>query len=113
MAVKEAKSFRELIVKELTDKFKKSPTLIFSSFSGLKSKELEGLRRDLKSSSSGYMVVKNTLTKRALKKAKLEDFTGLINGSEGSAGIAFAKDDAISCTKSVVKFINYQSSLNW
>ena len=44
MAVKEAKSFRELIVKELTDKFKKSPTLICSSFSGLKSKELEGLR---------------------------------------------------------------------
>ena len=39
-----------------------------------------------------------------LKKAKLEDFTDLINGSEGSAGIAFTKDDAISCTKSIVKF---------
>ncbi len=101
VAIKESKNFRELIVKELVNKFKKSQTIVVSSFSGLKNKELEELRKSLKSASSDYIVVKNTLSKQAVKKVKLDDLADLF---EGSVGIAFSGEDAVAFAKSLVKF---------
>jgi len=91
---------KKFIVNEIKEKFEKSPDFIFTNYKGLSSSDLEKLRKKLNASSSRYLVMKNSLAKRALSELEIKDLDKYI---EGEVGIGFA-NDIIATSKALVDF---------
>jgi large subunit ribosomal protein L10 len=83
-------------VKELTDRLKKADGALLAEFRGLKVQEIKELRRKLTEHGAEFRVVKNTLTRLAVKDAELDGLLPLI---EGSTAITFIKGDPIEAAK--------------
>lgn len=88
-------------VKELEKKLKDHPNLLLTNYQGLTTPELNELRAKLKPLSCEYGIVKNTLTKIALKNVGLEEFSKYFTGP---TALAFQKGDPITLSKIVVEF---------
>lgn len=92
---------KERMLKEVLDSFKSHPDFIITTFMGSSVSDLESLRKNLKKSSSDYMVVKNSILKVAFEKMKLAEEVQKI---ESGMGISFGGGDIISTCKTVVTF---------
>lgn len=92
---------KELAVQELTDKMKSTNGVVITEYQGLTVLELSELRAKLRPLRCEYKVVKNTLTKRALKDLGLEDFSQYF---QGPTAIAIENGDPVACTKVLVDF---------
>ena len=88
-------------VKALEEKLKQRPNLVATSYQGLTTPELNDLRAKLKPLNSVYGVVKNTLTRIALKNIGLEKFADHFTGP---TAIAFQKGDPAALSKVIVEF---------
>ncbi|MGH9197009.1 MAG: 50S ribosomal protein L10, partial [Acidimicrobiia bacterium] len=85
-------------VKELKDRFEQADAALLAEFRGLKVEEMKELRRELRAAGADFKVVKNTLTRIAVKASDLE---GLLPFLEGSTAIAFVKGDAVAAAKGI------------
>jgi len=94
-------NWKELMVTELTDRFKGSDNFYLSSYIGLKSEDMNELRRTLEAHSSTYIVLKNSIAKIALKNAGLNELSGLITGC---IGVTLTGDDPVGIAKILAKF---------
>ena len=83
-------------VRELKEKFEKSPSVLLAEFRGLKVQQAKELRRALAEGNAEFKVVKNTLTRIAVTEADLE---GLLPMLEGSTAITFIKGDPVAAAK--------------
>ena len=101
VSVKKVSIYKKKIVNELTSRISKSKNVFVTNFSGLKNKEIESLRDALRGVSSEYLVVKNSLTKQALKDTKLVELTQFV---DGAIGITFGASDSVSESKALVGF---------
>jgi len=102
VAIKEAKV---KAVEEIRDKFGRCRTAILTDFRGLNVTEITQLRRKLKEQGVEYKVVKNTLTKIAIKDF---DFH-LDEYLEGPTAIAFSYEDPVAPAKILTEFAkNYK-----
>ena len=100
---------KELLVKELTNRFQQAKVLIVTKIKGLGAMEVNQLRRKLDAHSGQYLVVKNRLAKLALKDSNLSEGLGLI---EGSVGIVISKESPESISKPLVDFGKKHPALN-
>src|SRR5207248_8571464 len=80
------KSDKERVVAELTERLRRSETLIVADYRGLTMTEIDGLRGELLKHGARLSVVKNTLTRRAAEAAGVEGLLALL---EGPTAIAF------------------------
>lgn len=80
-------------VTELTDKVAKAKSIVLADYTGLKHKQLEDLRKNLKKLDAQFVVTKNTLLARA----------GLPKG-EGSTAALFSFSDEVAPLKELLKF---------
>jgi large subunit ribosomal protein L10 len=87
-------------VAELTEEFHTSAGAVLTEYRGLSVKQLQELRRSLGDNAS-YSVVKNTLTKIAVRDAGVESFDGLLTGP---SAIAFIKGDPVEAAKGLRDF---------
>jgi len=94
------------MLKELLEKFEFSPNFIVTNYKGLRSAEIEKLRKDLQSSASGYFVVKNSIAKRAFDRMKMDEMAQFV---KGELGIGFA-GDIIAASKTFVDFAKSHDS---
>ena len=74
---------------------------IASDCGALSSKEIEDLRAKLKKTSSNYLVVKNSLCKRAFSEIGIK---GLDEHFEGTCGVTFGESDPVIASKVLVDF---------
>ena len=81
---------KEAVVQELTDKFKNASALYLADFKGMDMETTTSLRKKFSSEDIEYKVVKNTLSKIALKNAGIE---GLDNHFKGVTAIAMTNAD--------------------
>ena len=88
-------------VKALEKKFKESPNLVVTTYQGLTTPELNDLRAKLKPLNSEYGIVKNTLTRIALKNVGLEKFADHFTGP---TAVAFQSGDPAALSKIIVDF---------
>ena len=72
-------------VAELTDKLGRATSAIITDYRGLTVKQLEELRTKLRSDGIDYVVVKNTLARRAAEQAGVGDFSSVLVGPVGLA----------------------------
>ena len=77
------------IVKNTTERFKKSSGIYFTSYTGIDVQTITNLRKSFRESNVEYVVTKNTLTKRAAKEAGYENLDDILTGQ---VGIAFSED---------------------
>ena len=96
------KSEKEVMIKELNEKFARARTAIVAEFSKLNVDTVTRLRKKLRDSGVDYKVLKNTLAKRAAKGTPVEvvsdDFTGPV-------AIAIGYDDVVVPAKVLQEFI--------
>jgi large subunit ribosomal protein L10 len=86
-------------VKELTERFKSSSGAMFADFRGLTVKDATELRRALRTAQTNFAVVKNTLTRLAVRDAGLEEALPLL---DGPTAVAFIGGDAVGGAKAVL-----------
>ncbi len=92
----------EEIVKEISERYKKSNSLCFTKFSGLKAAQLNDLRRSLKRKNAELKVFKNTLIKKALAdETKGENIDELM---EGPTALVFGYEDPLHPLKIISDF---------
>ncbi len=92
---------KELAVQELSEKIKNNNGIILTEYHGLTVAEVSELRAKLRPHRCEYKVVKNTLTKKALKDAGLEEFNSYF---VGPTAIAIENGDPVSAAKVLVDF---------
>ena len=94
------KKQKEEVVKDLADKIKRQKSLIFTDAKGVKVKDIQKIRRELKKLEAEYKVAKKTLMEIALKKEKKEIDLSQYSGSLASS---FGYKDPISLIKVLTK----------
>ena len=78
------------IVKEATDRFKKSSGVYFTKYTGIDVQTITNLRKSFRDNQVEYVVTKNTLTKIAAKEAGYENiFDDILSGQ---IAIAYSED---------------------
>jgi len=98
-------------VNELSEKIKKSRSIIFADYTGLKHKQLETLRKTLKKTGAEFVVVKNKLLERSLRQAQgklLETNADTVSPmlKENTATL-FTYDDEEAGLKELLKFFKH------
>src|SRR5213592_3546173 len=94
------KEDKERVVAELTEKLRRSETLIVADYRGLTMPQIDSLRSRLLEHGARFSVVKNTLTRRAAEAAGADQLLALL---EGPSAIAFieADGDAVAVAKAL------------
>ena len=73
------------MVAELTEKLSRATSAVVTDYRGLTVKQLEELRGQLRAQGIEYVVVKNTLARRAADAAGVGQFNGALTGPVGLA----------------------------
>ncbi|HOW28954.1 MAG TPA: 50S ribosomal protein L10 [Elusimicrobiota bacterium] len=102
------KKQRQETVEKLTETLKGASGLVLAEYQGLKTQEFEELRAKLRPLKGECKIVKNTLTKRALKNMGLEEFNSFF---KGQSALIIEKNDVINSTKLVVEFSKAHENL--
>jgi large subunit ribosomal protein L10 len=88
-------------VKVLAEKFKAMKGMIMTEYHGLSVAQISELRNQLRKNGCEYLVVKNTLSKIALKEVGIESANEYF---EGPTAIVVESDDPVSPAKIVSEF---------
>ncbi|HEV8198311.1 MAG TPA: 50S ribosomal protein L10 [Gemmatimonadales bacterium] len=96
-----SKAERQDQVAVLTDRFKGSPDIYVTDFSGLSVGKITELRRRLRAAGARYVVVKNTLAQRALAANQI---TVLDEHLAGPTGLVVAGKDPLAAAKVISDF---------
>lgn len=89
------------VVDQATEKYGKSAGVLFTEYRGLKTGELQALRKQLRAKGGELQVIKNTLFRKALgedSQKLTEDLTS------GPTAIAFIYENEADCAKVVMDF---------
>ena len=93
---------KESMVKEISRRLSGKDTFIITNYRGLSAKDMNELRKELRRISGEYLVVKDSMVKRALAESPAKSAAEFI---EGEVGIAIDnKNDATDISKILVKF---------
>ena len=82
------------VVAELTERLRRSESLIVADYRGLTMTEIDALRGELLRHGARFSVVKNTLTRRAAEEAGMQALLELIDGPTAIAFIGVDGDPA-------------------
>jgi large subunit ribosomal protein L10 len=96
------KSEKEVVIKELNDKFARAKSAILAEFAGVDVHTVTNLRKKLREGKVEYKVLKNTLAKRAAKGTPLELIS---DGFVGPCAVALSYDDVVAPAKILTEFI--------
>ncbi len=92
---------KEIIIRELDKELKNYSTYFVTQQGKTSAFALDGLRTRLRKTKGRYIVVKNSLAKKAFEKNKIEK---LPEGLSGTCGIAFSNGDPVAPSKILMEF---------
>jgi len=98
---------KKYMVSELAEKISKTPSFVITNYKGTASGEMEELRKALHRVSAGYVVVKNSILKRAFDRAGIKDVDSHI---KGEVGISLMSEDIVAAAKALVDFSKSKKS---
>lgn len=96
------------VISKIQDKITSSKAVVFSADQGLKVKEIEALRSELRKNNAEYLVAKKTLLKKAAKDILADNDLGDLSGS---VGITFSYGDEVTGAKIVNNFSKKHEAL--
>lgn len=92
---------REIFENKIKTSLKESESVFIIKYSKLSSPDLTSLRQSLKGYNARLFVIKNSITRRAIKGSTLEPLMKYI---EGPCGLVFAKDEPAGVGKILYDF---------
>ncbi len=92
---------KDSIIREIEKEIKAHPTFFVAQHNAVPAASLDRLRAKLRAADSRYLVVKNSLGKKALERANLAQISGRV---DGSCGIVFSSLDPVKSSKILVEF---------
>jgi len=92
---------KKSMVKEISSRLNSAETLIVTRYKGLSSQDINELRKELKRIAAEYLVVKDSMARKALKDAANNSIADFI---QGEIGIALHRSDPSVVSKTLVKF---------
>ncbi|MGH7567523.1 MAG: 50S ribosomal protein L10 [Gemmatimonadales bacterium] len=95
------KAQKQDLVSSLAGKLRRSPTVYVTDFTGLNVARITELRRKLRAAGVEYVVVKNTLARRALSDAQV---AGLEPHLDGPTALVLAGADPVAAAKVLTDF---------
>ena len=101
-------SEKKAVVSGLKDSLKEAKIVILTDYKGLNVEALNNLRSQLRQAKANYLVVKNTLLKRA---AEDSDLALISEHFKGATGIAFCSEDLVAPAKILYEFAKENSKL--
>ena len=93
-----ARPDKEASVAEITARFNDSDAALLTEYRGLRVSEIAEVRTALRESDSDYKVLKNTLTRLAVREVGLDELVEMLTGP---TAIAFIKGDAAAAAKAL------------
>jgi len=100
--------FRETLENNIKKQLKESDSVFVIKYSKLSSPDLTTLRMSLKGINANLFVAKNSVTRRALKDAKLDD---LVKFVDGPCGLVFAKGELVDTSRALYNFYREHEQL--
>ncbi len=94
-------SEKQAIVAELTEKLKGAAAGVFVDYSGITVAEDTDMRRKMREENVDYSVIKNTLTRFAIKNVGLDEIDPILNGT---TSLALSTDDPIAPARIVSEY---------
>ena len=101
--------YKDCLQKEFKKLIDEKNDFFIISYSGTKASDFSLLRNDLKQTGARALVLKNTLSKKALKENKVEGIDALI---DGPTAFILGVDDPISVSKTLVEFNKKHETIN-
>lgn len=92
---------KEKMIKEVLADFKDRPNFFITNYMGSTVSDIETVRKSLRSSSSEFFVVKNSILNVVLDQLKLEEAKKLV---EGGVAVSLSGDDIVATCKALVNF---------
>jgi len=96
-----ARPEKEVAVAEMAEIFEKSKGVFLTDFQGLNVEKISDLRQKCREASVGYLVVKNTLAKLAVKQVGWEE---MLEHLEGPSAIAYSFEDPSAPARVINEF---------
>lgn len=95
-------------VDKLHDKFSRAVAAVCADFRGLTVQEITDLRRQLREGSLDFIVVKNTLARRAAQQTGFEKLSPYL---KGPTSVTFSYRDAVAPAKALSAYLRKQPKL--
>lgn len=93
---------KEKVLSEVAAFLKKAKGLVFADYAGLTVKDMQELRRTLRSKGVSYEVVKKTILRRGLKEVGFDKVN--VDNLKGMVSIAVSESDEVEPAKQVMIF---------
>lgn len=97
-----SKAQKSEILRDLVEKINKAKSVVFAKFSGLKVKEAETLRKELRAEKSEYYVAKKTLVNLAFKEKNLAGLDA--KNFDGQVAVVFGYEDEVAGARIINKY---------
>ena len=94
---------KEKAVKELAEKIKSAKTVVLTDYRGITVEDVTKLRADLRAANAEYIVIKNNITRRALKEAGVEGIEESV--LEGPTALIIGKEDYLPTLKALYAYV--------
>lgn len=88
-------------VSELAEKIKKSKLVLLADYRGVNVEDITGIRAKLRGLNTEYKVIKNNITKRALKECQYEGLDELL---EGPTAVLLGFEDYLEPSKVIYEY---------
>lgn len=93
---------KEEEVKKLAEKFKTAKVVVLADYRGITVEDVTKLRANLRAINAEYVVIKNNITKRALKEAGIEGIEDSV--LEGPTALIIGQEEYLSPIKAVYDY---------
>ena len=93
---------KKQVVSDIVKKFQDAQSVIIVNYNGLTVEQVTGLRAQFRAAGVEYVVLKNTLVRRALQELNIEGLDEVLNGP---SAFAFGMNDPVSPAKILNDFI--------
>lgn len=101
MASEKAIAQKKEEVSKIAEDMKKAQIILLVDYRGINVENVTNLRNDLRKSNSSYKVLKNNITKRALKECNIEGLDDLL---EGPTAVVMNDEDYLAPAKAIYNF---------
>ena len=88
-------------VSKLADEIKNAKLVLLVDYRGINVEDVTNLRTEIRNTNSTYRVIKNNITRRALKEAGIE---GLDTILEGPTAVIMSNEDYLEPAKAIYEF---------
>ena len=95
------KEEKQVFIAQIQQRLAQAEAIYLTDFTGLGVQAMTSLRRELKKSSSEYVVVKNRLLRRAMADTEMPDISSYLTGP---TGVVFGDENPVDAARVVVDF---------